>query len=147
MNSITIAGNITKDAESRFLPDGTAVVSFSVADNMIGKDKGAIFWNCSWFGDRATKVQQYLGKGQQVTVIGSVSERSYTDKDGQQRKSMDVRVNDVALQGGKRDEAPRQAAPARAPTPRQNSGGFEDADSGDIPFANPLRGSARCLAM
>jgi len=146
MNSINIAGNITKDAEVRYLPNGDAVASFGLADNM-GKDKGAIFWNCSLFGKRGESLAGYLLKGTPVTVSGSVSERSYTDKDGQQRKSMDVRVNDVALQGGKRDEAPRQAAPARAPAARQNSGGFEDSDSGDIPFANPMRGSARCLAM
>lgn len=133
MNSITIAGNCTKDAEVRFLPSGDAIASFGLADNM-GKDKGAIFWNCSLFGTRGSALAQYLTKGTPVTVSGSVSERSYTDKDGNQRKSMDVRVNDVALQGGKRDEAPqqRQAAPARQ-APKQDASGFDSMDS-DCPF-------------
>lgn len=135
MNSLTICGNVTKDAESRFLPDGTAIISFSVADNMIGKDKGAIFWNCSWFGERATKVQQYLSKGQQVTVIGTVTEREWNDKEGNKRKSMDVRVNDLALQGGKREqqEAPKPAPVRTAPKPAPVSDGFSDMDS-DVPF-------------
>lgn len=142
MNSLTITGNLGKDAEIRNLADGTAVCSFSVADSM-GRDKPSIWWNCSMFGKRAESLQQYLTKGQQVTVIGTVTEREYTDKTGQQRKSMDVRVQDVALQGGKRDAAP---APAQRPAPKQASGGFEDMD-GDIPFINAMRGAARCLVM
>ena len=51
MNVITIAGNLGKDSESRFLPNGDAVTSFSVADSQ-GKDKPSIWWNCSLFGKR-----------------------------------------------------------------------------------------------
>ena len=138
MNSITITGNLTRDAELRSINDGTAVLSFAVADNQ-GKDKTAIFWNCSLFGKRADSLHQYLTKGQQVTVIGTVSEREFTDKEGNKRKSMDVRVNDIALQGGKREEGERQ--PSRAAPARQSQrsaapaggGGFEDMDD-DIPF-------------
>ena len=150
MNSLTITGNLTRDAELRYLNDGTAVLSFAVADNQ-GKDKTAIFWNCSLFGKRADSLQQYLTKGQQVTVIGTVSEREWTDKEGNKRKSMDVRVNDIALQGGRREEGERQpsrAAPARQPqrsAAPAGGGGFEDMDD-DIPFANPLRSRALCLA-
>lgn len=124
MNNITIAGNLTRDAEIRYLPNGDAVASFAVADNQ-GKDKPAIFWNCSLFGKRGESLAQYLTKGTSVTVSGNITEREY-EKDGQKRKAQDIRVSDVALQGGQRQQeaapAPRrQAAPA--PT-------FED----DIPF-------------
>ena len=125
--------------EIRYLPDGSAVGSFSVADNM-GKDKGAIYWNCSWFGKRAEGIAQYMPKGTPVTVNGTVSEREYTDKDGNKRKTMDVRVNDVALQGGKREQSDQGGyAPAArsAPATRQSApaqGGFDDIDSDDIPF-------------
>ena len=128
MNSISISGNISQDAELRALPDGTMVAAFSVADNMIGKDKGAIFWRCTLFGKRAESLSQYLTKGQQVTVIGSVTEREWTDKDGQKRGSRDVRVSDVALMGGKRE------APRTAPKPPAKAGsGFDDMDD-SIPF-------------
>ena len=135
MNSLTITGNLTRDAELRSLNDGTAVLSFAVADNQ-GKDKTAIFWNCALFGKRAESLQQYLTKAQQVTVIGTVSEREFTDKEGNKRKSMDVRVSDIALQGGKREEGERQ--PSRAARQPQRSapavgGGFDDMDS-DVPF-------------
>jgi single-strand DNA-binding protein len=133
MNSISIAGNIARDAEVRYLPNGDAVAGFSVADNM-GKDKGAIFWSCSLFGKRAESLAPYLTKGQAVTVTGTVSEREWTDKDGQKRKSMDVRVNDVALQGGKREgEAPRSKPAAKSQAAPAGGDGFDDL-ADDIPF-------------
>lgn len=127
MNSVSISGNIAKDAEVRFIPSGDAVANFSVADNM-GKDKGAIFWNMQLFGKRAESLQPYLKKGQPVTVIGSITQRTYTDKNGQERTTMDVRVQEVALQGGKREEAPQRQAP-KTPIAKD----FSDMEN-DIPF-------------
>lgn len=126
MNSISIAGQLGKDAEQRFLPNGDAVASFSVADSQ-GKDKPTIWWNCSLFGKRAEALTQYLTKGQAVTVAGNVTQREFTDKDGNKRTAMDVRVNDIALQGGKRDSAPEQAHKQRKAEPA-----FDDGS--DIPF-------------
>lgn len=105
MNSISISGNVTRDAETRFLPNGDPVANFSIADNQ-GKDKSAIFWNCAVFGKRAESLAQYLTKGQSVTVVGNVTEREWTDKEGVTRKQFDVRVHDLALQGGRREAAP-----------------------------------------
>lgn len=114
-----------KDAEMRKMPDGTAVCSFSVADSQ-GREKPTIWWNCQMFGKRAESLSQYLTKGQQVTVSGTVSEREWTDRDGQKRKTMEVRVNDLALQGGKREAAPT----TKADTPAYAGGD----DMGDCPF-------------
>ncbi|HND86740.1 MAG TPA: single-stranded DNA-binding protein, partial [Saprospiraceae bacterium] len=86
----------------RYLPNGDPVCSFSVADNQ-GREKPAIWWACSLFGKRAESLAQYLVKGQSVTVTGTVTERIYTDKQGNERKAQDVRVQDVALQGGRRE--------------------------------------------
>jgi single-strand DNA-binding protein len=133
MNNITVAGNIGKDAETRFMPNGDPVCSFSVADSQ-GKDKPTIWWNCSLFGKRAESLAPYLTKGQPVAVSGNVTERVYTDKNGQERKAMDIRVADVALQGGKREGA----APAKpAAKESANAGGFDEM-SDDIPFRDPL---------
>lgn len=125
MNVITIAGQLGRAAEVKHLNSGDAICNFSIADSM-GKDKGTIWWNCSLFGKRAESLAQYLVKGQAVTVSGTVSEREWTDKDGAKRKSMDVRVNEVALQGGRRDsDEPRQEPKGRV---------VEPADQDDIPF-------------
>lgn len=130
MNSITITGHLGRDIELRSLSDGTPVGGFSVADSQ-GRDKPAIWWRCSIFGKRAESLAPYLKKGQQVAIVGTVSEREYTDKDGQKRTSIDVRVNDLALQGGRpteQQEAPR-AAPRAAPQ-RQAPHQIDE----DIPF-------------
>jgi len=131
MNQITVAGNLAKEAQVRFLPNGDPVANFTVADNM-GKDKGAIFWNCQLFGKRAESLSQYLTKGLPVTVTGNLTERGYTDKNGIERKSMDLRVAEVALQGAKRSD--NTQAPTQ-PEQRQQTApsGFDDMDS-DIPF-------------
>ena len=136
MNNITIAGQLGRDAEVRMLQDGTPVASFSVADSQ-GREKPSIWWRCSLFGKRAQSLAQYLTKGQSVTVSGTVTEREYTDKDGTQKKAQEIRVQDVALQGGRKDSTGIQPHPASAkaqaaPAQRAPSG-FEDMDD-SIPF-------------
>jgi single-strand DNA-binding protein len=131
MNNLTVAGQLGRDAEVRFLPNGDPVANFSIADSQ-GKDKDAIWWHCQLFGKRAESLAQYLTKGQAVTITGSVSQRKYTDKNGVEKISTDVRVNDVALQGGKR-EATQQPEQRQQAAKSSNSGGFEDMDD-DIPF-------------
>lgn len=110
MNNISIAGNLGRDAELRWLPNGDAVCNFTVADSQ-GKDKETIWWRCTMFGKRAESLAPYLKKGAQVTVAGNVTERTY-EKDGEQKKAMEIRVSDVALQGGRSQEA--------APAPKQD---------------------------
>ena len=100
MNVITIAGNLGKDIEIRRTPNGDAVGSFSVGDSQ-GQDKPTIWWRCQLWGKRAEALAPFLLKGQPVTVSGEVTEREYTDKDNQQRKAQEVRVNNVKLQGSK----------------------------------------------
>jgi single-strand DNA-binding protein len=131
MNVITIAGGLGRDAELKFLNNGDPICNFSVADSQ-GRDKPTIWWNCTLYGKRAEALSQYLTKGQSVTVVGTVTEREWQDKEGNKRKSMDVRVSEIALQGGRRDAEPqeeRRQAPKPAPAPQ----GFDDMDD-QIPF-------------
>ena len=128
MNVICITGNLGKDAERKALPDGTPVLRFTVADSQ-GKDKPAIWWSADMYGKRAESLAQYLVKGQQVTVTGTLSEREYEGK-----KYQTIRVNDLALQGA-RPDGPRQQAPRQqAPQPQSNGGGFDDMGDDLIPF-------------
>jgi single-strand DNA-binding protein len=127
MNSITIVGGLGRDAELKYLNNGDPICNFSVADSQ-GRDKGTIWWNCTLFGKRGEALAQYLTKGQSVTVVGSVTEREWQDKEGNKRKSMDVRVSEIALQGGRKDAEPqeeRRAAPKPAPV---------EMDDQDLPF-------------
>ena len=108
-----------------------------------GRDKPTIWWNCQLFGKRVAALAPYLLKGQQVTVAGTVTEREWVDKEGGKRKQMEIRVSDLALQGGKREPsaepAPAQrAAPAPRPAPAPSAGsGFEDMTD-DVPFRDPV---------
>ena len=132
MNSITVCGQLGRDSELKTIPSGEQVLSFTVADSQ-GREKPTIWWRCQLWGKRATSLQQYLVKGQAVTVVGNVTMREYTDKDGTPKQSMDVRVQDVALQGGRREEStPREAPRQSKPVAKQGSG-FDDMDD-DIPF-------------
>jgi single-strand DNA-binding protein len=131
MNNLTIAGVLGKDPELKQIGQDQ-VLSFTVADSQ-GKEKPTLWWNCHMWGKRATNLQQYMAKGQKVTVSGSIQMREYTDKNGDKKTAMDVRVNDVALQGG--EQQARQAAPAKQAPARQApaSSGFEDMDDSN-PF-------------
>ena len=136
MNVITITGTLGRDMEQRAMPNGDPVGNFSVADSQ-GRDKPTIWWNCQLFGKRVAALAPYLLKGQQVTVAGNVTEREWTGKEGNKRKQMEIRVSDLALQGGKREQT-AEPAPAPRPTPRQAPApaagtGFDDMDD-DIPF-------------
>lgn len=93
------------------------------------------------FGKRADALEQYMRKGQQVTVVGQVSEREYTGKDGGTKKAFSVRVTDVALQGGKRDDdggtsyAPQSQQSARPATQQATRSAPSAVDIDDeIPF-------------
>lgn len=128
MNSISISGSLGKDSELKQTTNGDYICNFSIADSQ-GRDKPTIWWNCQLWGKRAQSLSEYLMKGQAVTVVGTVTEREWQDKEGNKRKSMDVRVNDIALQGGRKDAEPQQER-QRAPKPQQS---FDDMDD-DIPF-------------
>ena len=136
MNNITIAGQLGRDAEVRNMPNGDPVANFSVADSQ-GREKPTIWWNCQLFGKRAESLAQYLTKGTSVTVSGNVTQRSYTDKNGVEKVSTEIRVADVALQGSKKDDAPAFKKPsqdaAKARQAPKASSGFDDMDDG-IPF-------------
>lgn len=146
MNIITVAGQLGKDAEIRYLPNGDPVASFSVADSQ-GREKPTIWWRASLFGKRAESLGPYLTKGQAVTISGTITEREYTDKDGNKRQAQEIRVNDLALQGGKREGAAPAQRQAPAPAPRQAGGsGFDDM-SDDIPFSDPMKRRAFALSI
>lgn len=124
--AITIAGNVSQDAEVRHTPNGDAVATWSIASNQ-GKDKPAVFLRCTLWGKRAdSALPSYIVKGTPMTVIGTLAQNKYKDKQtGEEKSSLEVKVQEIVLQGSKRqEEAPRQA-PKAAPQ-------FDD--TMDVPF-------------
>ncbi len=150
VNKVIIIGNLGKDPESRYLPSGDAVCNITVAtteswkDKATGEKKEATEWHrIAFFGKLAEIAGQYLKKGSQVYVEGSLRTRKWQDKDGQDRYTTEIRADEMKMLGSRQGagEAPpreREAAatPAAAPAaagkkaPASNFGDMDD----DIPF-------------
>ena len=124
-----MSGRLTRDAEVRFIPSGTAVMAFSVANNTgFGENQKTHFFDCSMFGKRAEgKLKDYMLKGQQVVVEGEISLNQYQKKDGTGGASLNVFVNNVELMGGGQQSGGQSSAPA--PT----APALNEADD-DLPF-------------
>lgn len=122
MQSITIAGRIGRDAETRNTQAGDSVTSFTVAvDQRNGRDKSTNWWRVSIWGKRGESLSPYIRKGENITVSGEFSLTEYEGK-----AQLNIRANEVALQGGKGD-APRAGQPVGQQSPA------DDLDA-DIPF-------------
>ncbi|MGH8670048.1 MAG: single-stranded DNA-binding protein [Burkholderiales bacterium] len=151
VNKVIIVGNLGADPETRYMPNGDAVTNIRVAttdrwkDKTSGEMKEATEWHrIAFFGRLATIAGEYLKKGSQVYVEGSLRTRKWQDKDGQDRYSTDIRA-DVMQMLGRREGGgePRveaagetKAAGARTPAPaaaKKPAGKFDDLED-DIPF-------------
>lgn len=133
MNLYCCTTRLFKDAEQRFLNDGTSVVTFTGAvDSGFGDKKQATWIKFSLFGKRSESLLPYLKDKTQIAVHGELTNRKYQDKEGNDRYSLEVRVNDITLVGGRQEsEAPQQSKPQQRPAPKKTD--FSDLES-DIPF-------------
>ena len=146
VNKVIIVGNLGADPETRYLPSGEAVTNIRVAttdrwkDKQSGEMKEATEWHrIAFFGRLATIAGEYLKKGSQVYVEGSLRTRKWQDKEGQDRYSTEIR-GDVMQMLGRREGSgePREAAAEpRAAEPKaaakKPAGKFDDMED-DIPF-------------
>lgn len=116
MNQLNFVGNIGNDAEVRYTPDQKAITSWSVAlRSGYGKSEKTNWVRCTMFGERGVKLSEYLKKGTQVAVSGEVSLNEYTNKQGENKASLECNVSNLTLIG-KRDalSEPKEAAKANS---------------------------------
>ena len=93
MNKVILLGRLTRDPELRFAAGtGNAVSRFSIAVNRPFKKDEADFINCVAFGKTAETISQYLTKGRQIAITGSIRTGSYDAQDGTKRYTTDVIV-------------------------------------------------------
>jgi single-strand DNA-binding protein len=157
-NKIIIVGNLGRDPELRYTPQGTPVCSFSVATNEKRKDRSGEAQDVTtWFkitlwGRQAETASQYLTKGRPVYIEGRLRVEEYTDREGKTRQSLEVNATDLQFIGTRGEEGlgataggggggydERPAAPSRpassGPAPRQEYAAPEpDISDDDIPF-------------
>ena len=109
MNKAMILGRLGQDPVVKHSTDGSQVTSFSLAttntSNRNGEKKESTEWhNCVAFGRTAEIAGQYLKKGSQALVEGSLRTSKYKDKEGNERQSTNIVVNQLTLLGGKSDK-------------------------------------------
>lgn len=93
MNKIILIGNLTKDPETRTTPTGKTVCNFDIAVN--DRQGNATYFRVSAWDKQGENCQRYLSKGKKVSVIGPVSARAYTDRNGNANVSIEVSAQDV----------------------------------------------------
>ena len=149
VNKVILIGNLGRDPETRYMPDGGAVTNVSLATTETWKDKNGekqekTEWHrVAFFGKLAEIAGEYLKKGSQVYVEGRLQTRKWQDKEGQDKYSTEIVADRMqmlgsrqGMGGGDRDAGEREAAPARGaakPAAKGPAGKFEDLED-DIPF-------------
>jgi single-strand DNA-binding protein len=152
VNKVIIIGNLGRDPETRYMPEGGAITNISVATTDTWKDKNGekqekTEWHrVAFFGKLAEIAGEYLKKGSQVYVEGRLQTRKWQDKDGQDKYTTEIVANVMQMlgsrqgagggapdrdAGGEREGGSRPAARAAAAKPA--GGKFDDLED-DIPF-------------
>lgn len=157
VNKVILIGNLGADPESRFAPSGDAICNIRLAttetwrDKNTGERRDATEWHrVSFYGKLAEIAGQYLRKGSQVYIEGSLRTRKWQDQNGQERYTTEIRADEMKMLGRKEGgDAPMRSgdapeAPARAPAsapatrpqaaPAQDKAGDFGNFDDDIPF-------------
>ncbi|WP_019139662.1 single-stranded DNA-binding protein [Noviherbaspirillum massiliense] len=149
VNKVIIVGNLGRDPETRYMPNGEAVTNIAVAtteswkDKASGEKKELTEWHRITFYRRLAEVAgQYLKKGSQIYVEGRLQTRKWTDKDGVERYTTEIIADTMQMLGSRQGMG--GGAPSMdeeygggAPAPRQNAGGSGSGGGG------AARGSSR----
>jgi single-strand DNA-binding protein len=147
---VILIGNLGRDPETRYMPDGGAITNISIATTESWKDKNGdkqekTEWHrVAFFGKLAEIAGEYLKKGSQVYVEGRLQTRKWQDKDGQDKYTTEIVANAMQMLGsrqgmggaapemGERDPGP-SSRPAAAKPAAKTGGKFDDFED-DIPF-------------
>ena len=146
LNKVILIGNLGRDPEVRYMPNGEAVCNFSIAtsetwnDRQTGQRQERTEWhNITLYRRMAEVAGQYLKKGSLVYIEGRIQSRKYTDKDGIERTAYEIIGNEMKMLGGKAEGSSESAntakppAPPRRQTPAAPAQPVDDIDD-DVPF-------------
>ena len=151
VNRVILIGNLGKDPETRYAPSGDAICNITLAttdtwrDKTSGEKREATEWHrVGFFGKLAEIAGQYLRKGSQVYIEGSLRTRKWTDKENIERYTTEIRADVMKMLGGKPEGERQQSEPQQRSQPAQrqqqkpqdrDSGGGFGSFEDDIPFA------------
>ncbi len=134
LNSVFVVGRIVKDAELQYTNTGFAICKMSIASNKRKKEGDqwvdkANFFDITLWGKRGESLAQYLVKGQQVAISGSLNQDTW-EQDGAKRSKVGIEANNIQLLGSKKDSGNYQEPQGTPIQPQQK----ERFDGSDIPF-------------
>lgn len=138
-NKITLVGNLGRDPELRYTPQGTAVCNFSIATNERRKDKtGESQDVTTWFrvtvwNKQAETAAKYLTKGSQVYIEGRLRVEEWTDRDGKNRFTLEVQATDMQFIGSRGESAGGSVEPEYSGMEASSAVATAPGDD-DIPF-------------
>jgi single-strand DNA-binding protein len=149
VNKVILVGNLGRDPETRYMPDGGAITNVSVAtsyqwnDKASGEKKEETEWHRVMFRGKLAEIAgEYLKKGSQVYVEGRLRTRKWQDKEGKDRYTTEIVADRMQMLGSRagagqpRDDAPAEphaAEPKAAAGAKKPAGKFDDMED-DIPF-------------
>jgi single-strand DNA-binding protein len=157
VNKVILVGHLGKDPETRYMPNGDAITNATLAtseswkDKQTGEKKEQTEWHRLVFYRKLAEIAgQYLRKGSLIYIEGSLKTRKWQDKDGQDRYTTEITVNEMTMLGGRGDAGGGQSSGEpqqrqQQQRPQGNGGGqqqrqsapqsrgFDDMDD-DIPF-------------
>ena len=150
VNKVILVGNLGRDPETRYMPDGAAITNVSVAtsfqwtDKASGEKKEETEWHRVVFRGRLAEIAgEYLKKGSQIYVEGRLRTRKWQDKEGQDRYTTEIMGDTMQMLGsragaGEPRAEPRAESPAASkgeakPAAKKPAGKFDDMED-DIPF-------------
>ena len=146
VNKVILVGNLGRDPEVRYLPDGGAITNVSIATTDVWKDKDGTKqdkteWHRVVFFSRLAEIAgEYLKKGSQIYIEGRLQTRKWQDKDGQEKYTTEIVAEKLQMLGGRasggdmgeRNAPSNSSSPSNAPANR--SAGRMDDFEDDIPF-------------
>ena len=133
LNKAIIIGNLTRDPETKALPSGTTICSFSLATTRVYKDKNGVrqedtqYHNVVAFGSQANVASQYLRKGSSVLIEGRMQTRSWDATDGQKKYRTEIICETLQL------------------GPRREGGGASQSSTGQVSAGNQTQVQAPAL--
>jgi single-strand DNA-binding protein len=139
LNKVMIIGRLGADPELKYMPSGKGVANIRVAtserwkDRQSGDAKERTEWHSVTAYDKLAEIiAEYLRKGSQVYIEGSLRTRKWQDKEGKDRYTTEIIAQQMQMLGGKPQggERPARQEQQRPAPPADDGGGFDD----DIPF-------------
>ena len=138
-NKVILIGRAVRDPEMRYTPNGTAVTSFTLANNSSygsgdNKKESVSYFDCVAWSKAAEIITEYLKKGKQILITGRLNQRSWKDSDGNNKSKIEIVVEEFQFIGGKDDSTKSDHKPEPKPETKPEPNNVDDGWDPDIIF-------------